>query len=67
VQNGIIPDALNSIERRVPLHPDFLLIVMKFMATMHLNDESRKVLGKSKAIENLLAKALDPRVFKLIG
>jgi hypothetical protein len=40
---------------------------MKFMATMHLNESSKQELINSKAIENLLAKALDPRVFKLIG
>jgi len=44
VGNGIIPDTLKSIERRVPLHPDFLIIVMKFMATMHLNEETKNVL-----------------------
>ena len=66
-ESGLITDILSSMQRRIPLQADFMLIVMKFLNTLHLNADSSKILCESQVLEHLFVMAKDCRTYKLMG
>jgi len=56
---------LHSLERRMPIQPNMLVIIMKFFKMLNLNVRGTEELLKTKVIEKFVEMAQDHRTYKM--
>lgn len=64
MENGFFEAVLGSLARRLPVQPDFVMLLLKFLQTLTLNPQGTQLIIESGILPKFALTACDPAAHK---
>ena len=66
IENGMLPQILSSLSKRIPIQAEMFPLITKFLTTLCLNQEGQKIVLESNIIDSFVRSACDSRSYKFL-